>query len=273
MSPAGDGGAGDGVAGDTYAYRHGDKGHLGDMHVHAARIAQANPSSIPMEEEGWSSPWPTVATDRWWRMAAGGKYTAHLRLHHDPSTAFCRSCATHHDCLHIDPHQHLYYECQCQQPLWTRVHQCLASLGLCTDHTAAFMLYGTQALSLRPDGEAPTLLRSTRRALSYIRAATVDGSFTTRASSMRPDAPKEHPLVAPTAASKALRVYIRTDWFATTRAHARLAHRVLPPPELARGDRPRNVAAFAATWHRLAGVHRGATLEWLGPLYNGKCAA
>ena len=90
---------------------------------------------------------------------------------------------------------------------------------------------------------------------------------------MRPDALDEHPLVAPAAASKALRGYIRTDWFAATRARARLAHWVLPPPELARGDRPRDVAACAATWHRLAGIRRGATLEWLGPLYNGKGTA
>ena len=90
---------------------------------------------------------------------------------------------------------------------------------------------------------------------------------------MRPDALDEHPLVAPAAASKALRGYIRIDWFAATRSHARLAHRVLPPPELARDDRPRDVAAFATTWHRLAGVRRGAALGWPGPLYNGKGAA
>ena len=112
----------------------------------------------------------------------------------------------------------------------------------------------------------------TRRALSYVRAATIDAFYTTRAASMRPEAAGEHPQAAVSAAAKALRGYIRLDWFSATRAHTRLAHRVLPPPDRARGQRPHGVDTFAAVWHRFAGVRSGARLEWLGPLYDGKGA-
>jgi hypothetical protein len=136
------------------------------------------------------------------------------------------------------------------------------------------MLYGTQ--TVRPaDANASTdtkIAPTTRRALSYVRAATIDAFYTTRAASMRPEATGEHPQAAVSAAAKALRGYIRLDWFSATRAHTRLAHRVLPPPDRARGQRPHGIDTFAAVWHRFAGVRSGARLEWLGPLYNGKGA-
>ena len=261
------------------ATRHASLGSQGDMHVFAARVVQACPDNLDLRwrsmwREGWSSPWPTITTDRWWRMAAGGQYVAHQRRTYDPATAFCRVCATHDDSLHLDTHQHLYYKCRCQRPLWRWVHDCLAALGLQTSRAAAFMLYGTQ--TVRPaDANASTdtkIAPTTRRALSYVRAATIDAFYTTRAASMRPEATGEHPQAAVSAAAKALRGYIHLDWFSATRAHTRLAHRVLPPPDRARGQRPHGVDTFAAVWHRFAGVRSGARLEWLGPLYDGKGA-
>ena len=46
------------------------------------------------------------------------------------------------------------------------------------------MLYGIEALCPSLDVEAPILISSTRRALSYIRDATVDSFFATRATSV-----------------------------------------------------------------------------------------
>jgi hypothetical protein len=240
----------------------------GAVHVLAARVAHACPTHLrlrwpAMWREGWSAPWPTSTTDRWWRMAAGGQYVSHQRRDHDPATAFCRPCATHQAELHLDTHAHLYYGCACQRPLWRWVTHCLTALGHHTVAPAAFMLYGTQVLSNTGSATTPAPVR---RALSYVRAATIDGFYGARSSTMRPDALGEHPCVALATAKQALIGYVRADFFAATRAHKKHSHLVLPPAHRARGHRPGDIDAFAAVWHKFAGVRRRAHLDWLGPL-------
>jgi len=131
------------------------------------------------------------------------------------------------------------------------------------------MLYGTQLLSTT--GSA-TITAPVRRALSYVWgplwAAAIDGFYGARSSTMRPDALGEqcHPCVALATAKQALIGYVRADFFAATRAHKRHSHLVLPPAHRARGHRPGDIDAFAAVWHKFAGVRRRAHLDWLGPL-------
>jgi len=61
------------------------------------------------------------------------------------------------------------------------------------------MLYGTQVLSNTGPATTPAPVR---RALSYVRAATIDGFYGARSSTMRPDALGEHPCVALATAKK-----------------------------------------------------------------------
>jgi len=251
-------------------------GTVGHMHVHAARLAQCHPDGLnlrwrSMWREGWSTPWPTVVQDMWWRMAAGGQYVAHQRRHHDPLTSSCRVCATHCDALELDTHTHLYYECPGHRPLWQWVRKCLAAVGHHTPHAAAFMLYGNQVL--RRAGP-PTDNADDRkvqphelRALQYIRAATVEAFYRTRAASMRPEAEGEHPAVAVSKACSYLKGHVQVDFYAATRSHAKHMHLVPRPPGRARGVRPTDIAGFAKVWHGFVRVRRKAELEWLGPLH------
>ena len=251
-------------------------GTVGHMHVHAARLAQCHPDGLnlrwrSMWREGWSTPWPTVVQDMWWRMAAGGQYVAHQRRHHDPLTSSCRVCATHCDALELDTHTHLYYECPGHRPLWQWVRKCLAAVGHHTPHAAAFMLYGNQVLRRAgpptDNADHRKVQPPELRALQYIRAATVEAFYRTRAASMRPEAEGEHPAVAVSKACSYLKGHVQVDFYAATRSHAKHMHLVPRPPGRARGVRPTDIAGFAKVWHGFVRVRRKAELEWLGPLH------
>ena len=133
------------------------------------------------------------------------------------------------------------------------------------------MLYGNQVL--RRAGP-PTDNADDRkvqphelRALQYIRAATVEAFYRTRAASMRPEAEGEHPAVAVSKACSYLKGHVQVDFYAATRSHAKHMHLVPRPPGRARGVRPTDIAGFAKVWHGFVRVRRKAELEWLGPLH------
>jgi ribonuclease HI len=243
----------------------------GEMHVHAARVVAACPHTLPLRwrsmwREGWSAPWPTRTTDMWWKMAAGTQYVAHLRRHHDPGTAFCRACVVHQNSAELDTHRHLYYECPCHRGLWSWSRCCLDAVDCrVRRHHASFMLYGVQELRGPVLGEDLDLSDPALRVVQYVRAAIVEAFYTGRAATMTPDAPPVHPCAGAAVARKLLRAYIRTDWYAATRAHKRHTHLVRPPAERARGHRPTSIPHFAKVWHRFAGVRSQGELEWLGP--------
>ena len=248
------------------------RGQCGAMHVYASRVAAACTHDLNMRwpsmwREGWSAPWPVHVTDMWWKMASGGQYVAHLRRKHDPSTAFCRVCATYCDEAVLDTHRHLYYECPCQEPLWDWATGALDAAGLVAQHPASFMLYGSQVLHVRADTER-ALHCHEERAAQHIRASVVEAFFTARVGTMTPDAAGVHPRAAPTKARLLLRQYIHTDWYAATRAHKRHTHLVHKPDGKPRGRRPTTITQFARVWHKFARVRKRRRLEWQGPCYT-----
>ena len=247
-------------------------GPRGTMHVHAARLAVICPFELQirwssMWKEGWSAPWPTRVADMWWKMASGGQFVSHQLRSYNPSEAFCRVCATFGDTAALDTHHHLYYECPCQEPLWTWATRALAAFELTTEHAGAFMLYGLQVLHATADPERDLRPHETRAA-QYVRAAVLEAFYTARAGTMTPDAVGVHPSVAPGHARKLLQGYIDVDWYAATRAHKRHTHLVLKPAGRARGLRPTTITEFARVWHALARVRKKGVLEWLGPCHT-----
>ena len=245
------------------------RGNCGVMHIHAARVVQACPSTLEvrwksMWREGWSSPWPTRVQDMWWKMASGGLYVAHQRRKYpDPTGAFCRVCVTYEDKVVLDTEQHLYYECPCQRPLWKWVRDGLRQLGFHTAHGAAFMLYGLQTLH-RLEHLTDDMRPHEIRVAQYLRAAAIEAFFTSRSGTMTPEATGVHPAVGPSRARALLRGYVSVDWYAATRAHKKHTHLVHKPDGKARGDRPTSIDIFAKTWRPFARVLARRELDWIG---------
>ena len=123
----------------------------GRLHKCAGAVARARHKVLDLRwpsmwREGWGSPWPAHVIDRWWEMAAGGLYVAHLRRHHDPTTTFCRVCLARTGAVHLDTYEHLFYGCPEHAALWAWANACLRRARLDTWSVAAFMLYGSQVL-------------------------------------------------------------------------------------------------------------------------------
>ena len=202
----------------------------GGLHKCAAEVARACPRVLDMRwpamwREGWGAPWPARVRDKWWELAAGGLYVAHLRRHHDPMSAFCRVCLARTGEVHMDTYGHLFYECPCHKPLWEWASGCLLIAGLETWHAAGFMLYGRQVLRCSTTGREVGEVRgddmqAALRVASFVRASVVEAFHASRKRTMLPESEGvqvAHPKVEVEHARSLMRRYVEQERWAAKR--------------------------------------------------------